>query len=134
MKKLPDTTGTISLDSIGERTKTRWAGTFKIRKVLTNADHFALERVYAQLLPSRERDIKDELKLRAAAVAELSVRIMEGPEWWNGTKGGQLMVDSNPLYDLIMLCNEEEKRWDAQVEEMSKFEDSNAVSEVQKPD
>lgn len=134
MKKLPDTTAIVSLDTIGEKTKTRWTGTFKVKRVLTHADNFALERVYALLLPSREREIKEELKLRAAAIAELSVRVIEGPPWWDGTKSGQFLVDSDPLYDLITLCNEEEKRWAQQVEDLAKFEESSAIPEVQKPD
>lgn len=127
MRKLPDIATMITLDSVGETTQSRFIGQFKIKRKLTHADRFQLERIYAQLLPSREREIEEELRLRAAAIAELSVRIIEGPEWWNGSKGGQLLVDSQPLYDLALLCSEEEKKWSQQLEDLAKTEESNAV-------
>jgi len=132
MKKLPDTVALVSLDSTGEVTKTRWVGTFKIKRILTHADRFALERVYASLLPSRDREVSEELRLKAAAIAELYVRVVEGPAWWDSTKGGQLLADSQPLYDLIFLCNEEEKKWSDQLEATANTEESNAVSDIQK--
>src|ERR1019366_469199 len=115
MAKLPEQIVTVFLDSIGDRTKTRWTGSFRIKCVLTHADRFALERMYAALLPSREREVDEEVKLRAATIAELSVRVVDGPEWWQGTRGGQLMTDKDPLYDLIVMANEEEKKWDEAV-------------------
>jgi len=126
MKKLPDTTAMVSLDSVGEKTQSRFIGQFKIKRILTNSDYFALERIYAQLLPSRDREVAEDIRLKAAAVAELSVRIIEGPAWWEGSKQGQLMVDSQPLFDLAMICNEEEKKWSQQVADLAK-EESNAV-------
>jgi hypothetical protein len=127
MKKLPDHIVTLYLDSMGDRTKARWFGSFRVKCVLTNADRFALERMYASLMPSREREIDEEVRLRAAAIAELSVRIIDGPPWWSATQGGQLMADSQPIYDLAMMVNAEEKKWDAAVAELSKFEDTNAI-------
>lgn len=135
MKKLPDMVAMVTLDSTGEKTKSRFIGQFKIKRLLTHADMFALERIYASLLPSREREINEDQRLKAAAIAELSVRVIEGPAWWEGSKNGQLMVDSQPLYDLAMLCSEEEKRWAQQLEETAQTEESNAVpvSEPSKP-
>ena len=126
MKKLPDTIATVSLHSIGEVTKTNWVGQFKIKRILTHADRFQLERIYAQLLPSREREVSEEVRLRAAAIAELSVRVIEGPAWWEGSKGGQLLVDTAPLYDLSYECAKEEKAWSEQLDQTAK-EGSNAV-------
>lgn len=127
MKKLPDVLAMVTLDSVGETTKSRFIGQFKIKRKLTHADRFQLERIYAQLLPSREREIEEELRLRAAAIAELSVRVVEAPSWWDGSKNGQLLVDSQPLYDLALLCSEEEKKWAQQLEELAKTEESNAI-------
>ena len=127
MKKLPDHIVTLHLDSLGDRTKARWIGQFRVKCVLTNADRFALERMYAALLPTRERDVDEEVRLRAAAIAELSVRVVDGPPWWEATRFGQLMADKQPLYDLVMMANLEEKKWDAAVEELSKFEENNAI-------
>ena len=134
MKTLPSHIVTVNLDSLGDRTKQRWVGQFRVKCVLTNADRFRLERLYAELLPSREREVDEEIKLRAATIAELSVRIVDGPDWWTATRGGQLMADKAPLYDLIVMCNNEEKQWDKAVEDLAKFEESNAiVPDINKP-
>lgn len=127
MKSLPNHIVTVNLDSIGDRTKQRWVGPFRVKCVLTNEDRFRLERAYAELMPSREREVDEEIRLRAATIAELSVRVVDGPDWWVSTRGGRLMADKSPLYDLIVMCNEEEKKWDKAVEELSKFEDNNAI-------
>lgn len=132
MKNLPNVTTTVQLDSIGERTKSRWVGTFTIKRILTHADHFKLDRIYASLMPSRSADVSEEQKLKAAAIAELAVRVINGPAWWDGTNSGQLMVDSDPLYDLISKCNEEEQKWAQEIEESAKFENSNTI-DTQKP-
>lgn len=133
MRKLPDMTAMVTLDSVGEKTQSRFMGQFKIKRILTHADMFQLERVYAQLLPSREREINEDQRLKAAAIAELSVRVVEGPPWWEGSKFGQLMVDAQPLYDLAMLCSEEEKRWSKQLEDAAKTEESSAVDPEKEP-
>jgi hypothetical protein len=127
MAKLPEQIVTVFLDSIGDITKTRWTGQFRIKCILTHADRFALERMYAALLPSREREVDEEVKLRAATIAELSVRVTEGPEWWSSTRYGQLMADKDPLYDLIVMANEEEKKWHEAVSKMATSEDSNVI-------
>ena len=132
MRKLPDMVAMVSLDSTGERTQSRFIGQFKIKRLLTHGDRFQLERIYASLLPPRDREINEEERLKAAAIAELSVRVIEGPPWWEGSKSGQLMVDAQPLYDLALLCSEEEKKWAKQLEDSAKTEDSNAIP-VPKP-
>ena len=132
MPKLPDMIATVTLDSTGERTKSRFIGSFQIKRLLTHADRFALERVYASLLPAREREISEDERLKAAAIAELSVRVVSGPTWWEGSRNGQLLVDAQPLFDLAILCEKEEKRWSELLEESAKTdnEKSNVVTDT----
>lgn len=132
MKKLPEIIVTIALDSMGEETKRRWFGQFRIKRKLTNSERFALERIYSQLLPPSGREVPDELKLRAAAIAELSVRVDEGPDWWQSSRGGQLLIDSTPIYDLINLCHKEEENWNKSLEEEAS-EPSNAIPKSDQP-
>lgn len=119
----------INLDVIGERTKSRFLGTFRIKAVLTHADVIAIERMYAQLLPRSSGDISEDAKLRASTIAELSVRILEGPEWWNGSRSGQLLIDREPLYQLLIKCNEAEQDWSNRLAEQADQVDADNVVE-----
>ena len=128
MKKIPDIQATIQLDSIGEKTQSRWVGTFVIKRQLSHADRFALTRMYNGLLPSG-MEVQEELKIRAATIAELYVRVVSAPEWWEGCGKGQLLIDSDPLYDLITKCNEAEIAWCKELETEAKTEASNVVTD-----
>lgn len=125
---MPDIYGTIHLDSIGDKTETRWVGTFKIKRVLTHGDYLAIERNYASLVPPKDRDVSEEMKLRAAAIAELAVRVIDSPPWWEGSQDGRNLLDAQPLWDLIAACNEEEKRWFEQLKNTAKTDDNNPIS------
>lgn len=127
--KMPDTIMSIVLDVTGEKTKSRFMGTFRIKAVLTHADVIAIERMYSQLLPRTTSDTSEDAKLRASTIAELSVRIVDGPEWWNGTRYGQLLIDREPLYQLLIKCNEAEQDWSKRLEEQANQVDSENVVE-----
>lgn len=122
--RIPDYFTIINLDSVGEVTKSRWIGTFKVKCVLTHMDRMALERVYTELLPPKANEnASEDIKLRAATIAELSVRVIEGPEWWNASRNGQLLVDSEPLYDLMVKCNEAYKDWSNRLNQAANSEE-----------
>jgi len=127
--KIPDTIMSIVLDVTGEKTKSRFMGTFRIKAVLTHADVIAIERMYSQLLPRTTSDTSEDAKLRASTISELSVRIVDGPEWWNGTRYGQLLIDREPLYQLLIKCNEAEQDWSSRLEEQANQVDSENVIE-----
>ena len=118
MNKIPDYIRTVVLDCDGEVTKSRWIGTFRIKAILSHADTFAIERMYSKMLPAGTTPT-EEMKVRAAVIAELSTRIVEGPDWWNSTRHGQLMVDSEPLYKLAVKCKEENDKWNAELNSAS---------------
>jgi len=124
--KLPSTYATVSIDAIGERTKSRWIGSFNVKRILSHADMFEFERMYAKLLP-KGVDMSEERKIQAATLAELSVRVVSGPAWWDSTHGGQLMVDMEPLYQLMIECSKEEKSWADEIEKNASFGDGNIV-------
>jgi hypothetical protein len=127
VKNLPQMQAQIQLDSEGERTKSRWLGSFTVKRILTHADRFAIERMYSFLLP-KDVNTSEEMKVRAATIAELAVRIVSGPQWWEGSNSGQMLVDSNPLYDLLSLCADAEEAWNKELEANSKLESTNAVN------
>lgn len=111
MAKVPDRIASLTLDSAGEVTKTKYIGTFRIKAVLTHGDRLQLERFYASLLPKNTETVSEEMKVRAATIAELSVRVIDGPGWWTDSNNGLLLLDAEPLYDLLMQCNSAYEDW-----------------------
>lgn len=126
MHKLPDIIRSIHLDSIGEVSKQKFTGTFRVKVVLTNADKLAIERTYASLV-SREDTMSSANKLLAATVAELSVRVLNGPRWFYDAVSGQNMVDEDPLFNLALKINEEYKQWQKELEVVSQAGDESNV-------
>jgi hypothetical protein len=125
--KIPQYIVPISLDSIGERTKSRWSGTFYVKCILTHMDEFNIERVYSDLIPKNpSRDLGDELIMRAETIAQLSSRIVQGPAWWDTSRGGKDLIDSNPLYDLLGECYKATKKWDEDLEKQATSGDTDA--------
>lgn len=132
MKNLPATTTTVHLDSIGEISKSRWVGTFTVKCILSHADRFAKSRLYAAMVPDKEHLMDEEDRLKAEVIAQLSVRVIDGPEWWEATRGGQLMTDSQPLIDLLDLCKTAMLDWSKKLNEAASFGDGNVITEPNK--
>lgn len=129
MKNLPDHIVPVHLDSTGEVSKTRWFGTFRVKCVLSHADYFAKLRLYAEFMPSKKHLVEEDDQLKAEVLSELSVRIVDGPPWWEATIRGQLMTDFNPLIDLLNLCKESAENWSKKLEEAASFGDGNVVTQ-----
>lgn len=122
MQKIPDTIRMVAIDCTGELTKSRWIGEFRAKAILSHADKFKLERIYAELMPENDKFVKENDKIRAAIIAELSVTIVDGPEWWSATRGGQLMADDTPLYELMGACKKMQEKWSNDLEASAKNE------------
>lgn len=121
MSKLPDHITTITLDSTGEITKRPWLGTFKIKLLLSHSERLAFERRYKELLPN-DSGVDDDTKFKASALAELSVRVVEAPDWWDGSKQGMNLVDAQPVIDLLFKVHQGYKEWLEKVEQIAKEE------------
>jgi len=118
MKTLPDRVRTVQIDCKGDKTGSRYIGTFKVKVVLTNSEEAEVERNYKEELPD-DNGVKDDLKFRHATIAELRVRVVScTAPWWGGSREGRDLIDSDPLYDLLVKTNAEQKAW---LEEVNKI-------------
>ncbi|MEM4360232.1 MAG: hypothetical protein QXT45_06850 [Candidatus Bilamarchaeaceae archaeon] len=119
MIKLPDIIRTVYISCTGEQTKQIYAGMFRVKVALTNAERLEVERMYAQLLPN-DKQAAEANRLRASALAELSVRVVDAPSWWRNSRSGQDLLDSQPLWDLLVKIDELINEWTKSVEETAK--------------
>ncbi len=122
MKKIPDIVRHVELSSIGEVTQNLYAGSFKLKALLTHDERFRIERTYKNFLPD-DKGIGQDISIRAAGIAELDQRIIEAPMWWSQSRNGRDLIDSQPIYDLIVAVNEKYEEWKA---ELNKTVESNS--------
>lgn len=118
MAKLPDHIRFIVLDSKSS-TGESFSGTFKIKAVLTNEDRFTIERVYKSFLPD-DSSSSEQIKADATVIAELNVRVLESPAWFQESRGGRAMIDMQPLYDLFVKIKEAQTEWQLEVSKLAK--------------
>ncbi len=118
MAKLPEIIRTINLESVGEITNETWRGIFRVKVVLTHSERFAIERHYKKLLPD-DSNINENVKLRCAALAELSERIVECPEWFKNSRMGIDLIDVQPVYDLLGLISGKFEEWQFELGKMA---------------
>lgn len=116
INKMPDYLTTVVLDSVGEKTKTRWYGSFKVKAVLSHGDQLLAARTAAELLKGLERDINNELVMRGETIAQLQPRVVDAPDWWWASGGGRNLVDAEPLYALLGLCSRASEDWEKQLD------------------
>lgn len=121
MSKLPDHIVTVTLDSVGEITKRPWLGNFKIKLLLSHNERLLFERRYKELLPN-DAGVDEDTKFKASGLAELSVRVVDGPEWWEASKQGMNLVDAQPIIDLLYKVKDGYAEWLKKVEEIAKEE------------
>lgn len=114
MKKLPDIVKYVSLESIGEITGQKYAGSFRLKVLLTHDERFAIERTYKQMLPD-DKGVEQEIKLKCGGIAELEQRIVEAPNWWKDARNGRDLVDSQPIYDMLLHLSEKYEEWKAEL-------------------
>ncbi len=124
MTKLPNHIVQINLDSTGEITKRPWIGVFEVKLLMTHAERFKFERLYNELLPD-DKGVDEDTKFKASSLAELAVRIVKSPTWWEGSNNGQLLVDAQPIYDLMLAIAKEYETWLKKVEEIAEQENKN---------
>jgi hypothetical protein len=126
MHKVPDIIRSVFLDSVGDISKNKFTGTFRTKVVLTNADKLAIDREYARLI-AREDSLSSDNRLLASTIAELSIRVLSGPQWFKDAINGQNMIDTNPLYELIIKINEEYKKWQEELNQVANSGDESNV-------
>lgn len=113
---LPSFTSSVVVDVEGDVTRSRWTGTFQVKRVVTHQDRFDIEKFFKIYLPDA-KDASDTIRNRATALAELRVRVVSGPSWWEGTAYGLESVDVSHIYDLLSKCAEATAQWHKELAE-----------------
>jgi hypothetical protein len=119
-KRLPSFYAPVTLDVEGDLTKTRWIGTFSVKRVLTWQDRFNIERFYKEYLADDTSVVDPNITVNAAALAELRVRVQSGPPWWEDSRCGLDLIDKTPIHALMVEVDKAKKQWDKELEDAVK--------------
>jgi hypothetical protein len=101
---------TFTIQVEGDKTKEMHKGTFKAKPMLTHREELAVDRIRRDLLGAGSNDASGQAAATASILAELSVRLVDVPNWWKTSNGGLDLVDENvvaTLYDKVMKIEKE---------------------------
>lgn len=81
----------------GNITGKTWDGAFRAKTLLTFRDKLNADRSRRELLGDAQGMVDGEAAAAALVISQLSVRLIEVPEWWKESKGGLDLEDPNVL-------------------------------------
>lgn len=111
-------TGEIfSISLVGDATRTTWAGQFTVKTKLSWRDQLQMDKLRREFLGPDAQGASPDAIAQAVILAELSVRVIEAPQWWFESKGGLEMCDDNVLTTIYEKTREVVIAADKQVEE-----------------
>lgn len=115
-RDLPKKERTFHVDEAGDTTGLRYQGDFTVRAILNMGQKHALELEKTML----QADMKSPtagLSGISNVLAELRVRIVKGPKWWEDSEGGALIDDENILLTLYKEIIDAELAWKDELQE-----------------
>lgn len=97
----------------------KYEGRFTVLCLLDMGQKHRLELEKTRLLGNYQNPTP-ELSGIAIVLANLRVKVLDGPEWWKQSNGGYLIKDEDALVTLYDKVQEAETQWRNQLKEMGK--------------
>lgn len=116
MQELPKKERTFSFETEGELTKRKYDGEFTVHAVLNMGLKHQLE-LEKTILQADTKSPTPGLRGIASVIAELRVRIIDGPEFWKQSLGGMRIEDENVIFELYDKVTAQEAEWRKELEE-----------------
>jgi hypothetical protein len=83
----------------GDTSGTEFAGTFKVKPLLSHGEQMEVDRIRREILGPRPSDATPRAFSQATLFAECQMRIVPGeggsPSWWRDNNGGMNLFDDN---------------------------------------
>ncbi len=93
-------TSTFNISLIGDRTGEKWFGEFKSLRRLTHRSELMRDRIAREFLGPNPDGASQRAKDQSDMFAELSVSIVESPEWWKSAGNGLDLGDDNVVMEV----------------------------------
>ena len=99
--KIKDNNAEFKIEVIGEQTAQTYLGEFKTKCILSIGDEIEADKAYRNLLGENLIYATQEIKELAFALAQLQVRVVESPFFWNELKQGSQCEDRNLILEVL---------------------------------
>lgn len=119
---LPKMEKVIQFHEVGEITKSLYHGAFKVKLALTQRETFQADQNRRFILGANPETALNIYVESSFILGQLSVRVLEAPEWWNpngSMVGGMDLIDPNISTALFKMVEEAAEQWQKEVAEMS---------------
>jgi len=107
---LPKNEKTFELEATGSVTGKEYNGKFTVKCILSMFDKRQLEMEKTRLTADYNNPTEG-LSGIAFILANLRVRVVDGPEWWKQSEGGDEIYDEEVLVKLYEKTMDAEKEW-----------------------
>ena len=105
-----ETTAKFSVSVIGEETGTSFTGDFVVKTLMTRRDSFTADERKRLIIGnvSNPAMVPSNIHGEAYMLSQLSVRVVNGPDWWIRSDSGMDLADSNIIGEIFRLALEKE--------------------------
>lgn len=93
----------IELSTTGSITGKSYVGSFRAKGVMTRRDQFLADAARRRIIGPNPGDALPALQGEAYMLGQLSVRIIDAPDWWRASANGELLEDGNVIAELYEL-------------------------------
>lgn len=107
---LPSKERAFEIDCVGEVTGKRYEGTFTVLCSLNIGQKHALALEKTRLIGNYSSPTEDLIGL-SVLLANLRIKIVDGPEWWKQSRGGATLEDEEVVVTLFEKIQEAERAW-----------------------
>lgn len=104
-----DTLKQIDFSAVGTETGSSYSGVFKVKTSLSRRDRFQADAKRREVLGPLGEGALSTLQGEAFMIGQLSVRIMQAPDWWSASANGLDLKDENVTPELFEACLEAER-------------------------
>jgi len=122
---------TFYLDTIGQKTKKKFRGDFNVKCVLKNRETIDIA-VATDRYNGGSTTLAPQYALLNRAIAELEVRIIDAPKWWEKSDGGRELEDTNVVFEIYQQALNTEKEWAKRITEKAEKAEKDAQKAEEK--
>jgi hypothetical protein len=116
--ELPKNEKSFDVSLIGETTGKKYEGTFTVKCVLNISDKRRLE-IERSRLSADTVNPSVSLSAISGVVANLRIRVVQGPEWFKQSIDNLDFLDEDILYEVFSKCMEKSEEWTSEVKKKS---------------
>jgi hypothetical protein len=118
---LPKNEKTFFFSEEGELTGHKYEGQFTVKCMLSMADKRLLEIEQSRLSVDLENPTENLIAI-SRVVANLRLRVIKGPDWYNQIINNLDIIDDNIVFDIYGQCLDKSSEWMGELKKQAKPE------------